>query len=402
MKKLLLSVVAAFCITASPAQSYEVLLAPVDSCCERGNRAMEAKRYAEAEREYRKMFRLCDRLPGSIQTRLNLAYVYYDMACAQSRLNKRKAAVATLATCVEQGYIEQGYGNYSWMIEDPDLDNIRSEKGYAEIVEKAREQGDFMWILRQAGPYDSSAPTDSLPRFRYADPNDRDLVRVREYFNLDSIAGSGDELSKIRNLMHWVHNAVRHDGSSRNPTSRNAIDLIEVCRKENRGINCRMMAQVLNECYLAMGFKSRFVTCMPRKMVNDCHVINVVYSATLDKWVWVDPTFDAYVVDENGVMLSIQEVRERMRDGRPYFLNEDANWNNESPQTQKHYLDTYMAKNLYYLVCSDRSEFDTETWCEGKHPIYYVALIPEGYDCDREYHFMTTNDKWFWASPYAE
>ena len=288
------------------------------------------------------------------------------------------------------------------MIEDPDLDNIRSERGYAETVEKAREQGDFMWILRQVGPYDSSAPTDSLPRFRYADPNDRDLVRVREYFNLDSIAGSGDELSKIRNLMHWVHNAVRHDGSSRNPTSRNAIDLIEVCRKENRGINCRMMAQVLNECYLAMGFKSRFVTCMPRKMVNDCHVINVVYSATLDKWVWVDPTFDAYVVDENGVMLSIQEVRERMRDGRPYFLNEDANWNNESPQTQKHYLDTYMAKNLYYLVCSDRSEFDTETWCEGKHPIYYVALIPEGYDCDREYHFMTTNDKWFWASPYAE
>lgn len=402
MKKLLLSVVAAFCITASPAQSYEVLLAPVDSCSVRGDRAMEAKKYAEAEREYRKMFRLCDRLPDSIQTRLNLAYVYYDMACAQSRLNKRKAAVATLATCVEQGYIEQGYGNYSWMIEDPDLDNIRSEKGYAEIVEKAREQGDFMWILRQAGPYDSSAPTDSLPRFRYADPNDRDLVRVREYFNLDSIAGSGDELSKIRNLMHWVHNAVRHDGSSRNPTSRNAIDLIEVCRKENRGINCRMMAQVLNECYLAMGFKSRFVTCMPRKMVNDCHVINVVYSATLDKWVWVDPTFDAYVVDENGVMLSIQEVRERMRDGRPYFLNEDANWNNESPQTQKHYLDTYMAKNLYYLVCSDRSEFDTETWCEGKHPIYYVALIPEGYDCDREYHFMTTNDKWFWASPYAE
>ncbi|WP_418668888.1 transglutaminase domain-containing protein [Alistipes putredinis] len=402
MKKLLLSVVAAFCITASPAQSYEALLAPVDSCSVRADRAMEAKKYAEAEREYRKMFRLCDRLPDSIQTRLNLAYVYYDMACAQSRLNKRKAAVATLATCVEQGYIEQGYGNYSWMIEDPDLDNIRSEKGYAEIVEKAREQGDFMWILRQAGPYDSSAPTDSLPRFRYADPNDRDLVRVREYFNLDSIAGSGDELSKIRNLMHWVHNVVRHDGSSRNPTSRNAIDLIEVCRKENRGINCRMMAQVLNECYLAMGFKSRFVTCMPRKMVNDCHVINVVYSATLDKWVWVDPTFDAYVVDENGVMLSIQEVRERMRDGRPYFLNEDANWNNESPQTQKHYLDTYMAKNLYYLVCSDRSEFDTETWYEGKHPVYYVALVPEGYDCDREYHFMTTNDDWFWASPYAE
>ena len=372
MKKLLLSVVAAFCITASPAQSFEELLAPVHSCCERGNRAMEAKRYAEAEREYREAIRLFETLPDSVRTQLDewnyggyLRGEYYNLACAQSRLNKRRAAVASLAA-----YVDCGNCDYSWMIEDPDLDNIRSERGYAETVEKAREQGDFMWILRQAG------------------------IALREV--------GLRELSKIRNLMHWVHNAVRHDGSSRNPTSRNAIDLIEVCRKENRGINCRMMAQVLNECYLAMGFKSRFVTCMPRKMVNDCHVINVVYSATLDKWVWVDPTFDAYVVDENGVMLSIQEVRERMRDGRPYFLNEDANWNNESPQTQKHYLDTYMAKNLYYLVCSDRSEFDTETWYEGKHPVYYVALVPEGYDCDQEYHFMTTNDEWFWASPYAE
>ena len=181
MKKLLLSVVAAFCITASPAQSFEELLAPVHSCCERGNRAMEAKRYAEAEREYREAIRLFETLPDSVRTQLDewnyggyLRGEYYNLACAQSRLNKRRAAVASLAA-----YVDCGNCDYSWMIEDPDLDNIRSERGYAETVEKAREQGDFMWILRQAGPYDSSAPTDSLPRFRYADPNDRDLVRVR-------------------------------------------------------------------------------------------------------------------------------------------------------------------------------------------------------------------------------
>ena len=40
-----------------------------------------------------------------------------------------------------------------------------------------------MDLAAGGGLYDSSAPTDSLPRFRYADPNDRDLVRVREYFN---------------------------------------------------------------------------------------------------------------------------------------------------------------------------------------------------------------------------
>ena len=348
---------------------------------------------------YRQFLKTCESVPDSVLKQCSWCFIdtYYNMACCESMMKRKKAAVDAFEKAIQYGYYD-----YAHAQKDTDLDNVRDDKRFQKAMERLREVGDFGYILRKSPGYDDAASIDSLPAFTYMDPNDRDLVRVRRYFNLDSIAGSGDELSKIRNLMHWVHNAVRHDGSSRNPTSRNAIDLIEVCRKENRGINCRMMAQVLNECYLAMGFKSRFVTCMPRKMVNDCHVINVVYSATLDKWVWVDPTFDAYVVDENGVMLSIQEVRERMRDGRPYFLNEDANWNNESPQTQKHYLDTYMAKNLYYLVCSDRSEFDTETWCEGKHPIYYVALIPEGYDCDREYHFMTTNDKWFWASPYAE
>ena len=348
---------------------------------------------------YRQFLKTCESVPDSVLKQCSWCFIdtYYNVACCESLMKRKKAAVDAFEKAIQYGYYD-----YAHAQKDTDLDNVRDDKRFQKAMERLREVGDFGYILRKSPGYDDAASTDSLSAFTYMNPNDRDLVRVRRYFNLDSIAGSGDELSKIRNLMHWVHNAVRHDGSSRNPTSRNAIDLIEVCRKENRGINCRMMAQVLNECYLAMGFKSRFVTCMPRKMVNDCHVINVVYSATLDKWVWVDPTFDAYVVDENGVMLSIQEVRERMRDGRPYFLNEDANWNNESPQTQKHYLDTYMAKNLYYLVCSDRSEFDTETWCEGKHPIYYVALIPEGYDCDREYHFMTTNDKWFWASPYAE
>ena len=293
---------------------------------------------------YRQFLKTCESVPDSVLKQCSWCFIdtYYNMACCESMMKRKKAAVDAFEKAIQYGYYD-----YAHAQKDTDLDNVRDDKRFQKAMECLREVGDFGYILRKSPGYDDAASIDSLPAFTYMDPNDRDLVRVRRYFNLDSITGSGDELSKIRNLMHWVHNAVRHDGSSRNPTSRNAIDLIEVCRKENRGINCRMMAQVLNECYLAMGFKSRFVTCMPRKMVNDCHVINVVYSATLDKWVWVDPTFDAYVVDENGVMLSIQEVRERMRDGRPYFLNEDANWNNESPQTQKHYLDTYMAKNLY-------------------------------------------------------
>lgn len=409
MKKIFFLLAGALFFVPASAQEadYSVLLTPMDTFDSLAREAVERKDYAAAERNYKEAIRFFDRLPDSVRTQLDvwnggsyLAGEYYNLACFQSMQKKRRTAVESLAKSVELGYMHRSYGNYAWMLEDSDLDNIRSEKGYKAIVEKAREQGDFMWMLRQAGAYDRSEATDSLPPFRYADPNDRDLVRVRQYFNLDSIAGGGDELSKIKNLLLWVHNEVRHDGSSYNPESRNAIDMIELCRAEGRGVNCRMLAQILNECYLAMGFKSRFVTCMPKKMVNDCHVINVVYSVTLDKWVWVDPSFNAWVTGENGVMLGIGEVRERMRDGRPYFLNEDANWNNEVPQTKEHYLDVYMAKNLYYVTCSERSEFNTETQYEGKEPLRYVALLPEGYVNDMNYRITTTNDDWFWASPY--
>ncbi len=393
---------------AGRTQDYGEALAPLTRMSRQAAAAREANRYADEVRAWEDVIACFRALPDSVQTALDdwnggsyLCGIRYNLACACSLAGKRREALRNLSRAIDEGYLRRSYDTPAWMLQDPDLENIRGEKGYEPLRQKAREAGDFLWMLRQSGAYDRQAPTDSLPPFRYAAPDDRNLVRVRAHFNLDSIAGAGDELSKIRNLLHWAHNVVPHDGSSCNPEKCNAIDLVEVCRREGRGINCRMMAQLLNECYLAMGFKSRFVTCMPRKMVDDCHVICTVYSATLGKWVWVDPTFNAYVTDEHGTMLSIAEVRERMRDGRPYLLNREANWNNRESQTKERYLDLYMAKNLYYVVCSDRSEFDTETRREGKRPLRYIALLPEGYRNDQGYRTTTTNDAWFWQSPYA-
>jgi len=37
--------------------------------------------------------------------------------------------------------------------------------------------------------------------------------------------------------------------------------------------------------------------------------INAVYSNTLNKWLWIDPTNDAYAMNEKGELLSIAEDR---------------------------------------------------------------------------------------------
>lgn len=247
-----------------------------------------------------------------------------------------------------------------------------SKKAHTQIVYKQT----YLQKLQNAEKFDYS-DNRFVPNFTYQSMDNPNLIKIRKDLKLDSIAGTGNEISKIINLMHWVHNSIRHDGSApTNPTSKNAIDIIKVCKTENRGVNCRMMATVLNECYLSMGIKSRFVTCMPKETIfDDCHVINMVYSNELKKWIWIDPTFDAYVMNEKGELLGLAEVRERLINGKPLLLNPDANWNRKSSQTKEYYLETYMAKNLYRLRTPLVSEYNTETW-ENVKEITYVELLP--------------------------
>ncbi len=266
--------------------------------------------------------------------------------------------------------------------------------------------------LKKAGKYNYS-DNRFVPKFTYQSKDHPDLVKVRKELNLDSIAGGGTELSKIFNLMHWVHNLIKHDGSGYNPTPQNAINLIKVCKTENRGVNCRMLATILNECYLAMGITSRHITCMPKESkFDDCHVINMVYSKDLNKWIWIDPTFDAYVMDENGNLLGVQEVRERLIKDMPLVLNADANWNRTNLQTKQEYLRKYMAKNLYRLQTPLASEYDGETFIKGKK-ITYVELLPldgiEQTPQQKEVNFekagvkhiqyKTNNPNLFWTKP---
>ncbi len=230
-------------------------------------------------------------------------------------------------------------------------------------------------ILKGAGAYNYE--DDFLvPTFIYQNASDENLQALRVGFKLDSIAGNGNEISQILNLMHWIHNLIPHDGMHPNPTIKNAMSMISECKKEERGLNCRGLATVLNECYLAMGFKSRFLTCLPKDTLDtECHVINIVFSKELNKWIWVDPTHDAFVMDENGILLGPEEVRFRLINDLPLVLNPKANWNNQQPTLQDYHLMVYMAKNLYRFSCTVKSEFNIETNKRGKK-IEYVELLP--------------------------
>jgi len=339
-----------------------------------------------------------------------LTNAYYNLSCTYSLLNQKKEAITYLDKSIKAGYL-----NYSHILEDTDLENIRKEAGYKALIQPLRKVGDYPYILKNAAAYNTNDKRP-VPVFTYQAATDPNLVTLRKTFNLDSIAGKGNEVSKVINMMNWIHNLVPHDGNHGNPVVKNALSMINECKRDNRGLNCRGLATVLNECYLSMGIKSRFLTCLPKDSLgvdNDCHVINMVYINDLKKWVWIDPTFAAYLRDEKGQFLSIEEVRERLIANKALILNPEANWNHKDSQTKEHYLDYYMSKNLYVLECPVSSEYDTETQAQGKN-IEYVQLLPLEYFKNKPENkgsstnnqpkvtftkYVTNNPTTFWAAP---
>lgn len=275
-------------------------------------------------------------------------------------------------------------------------------RGIAEAMAVAEKSDDIrpkLDILKDSPAYAADKAHDGVT-FTYAQPSDSLLTLSRVQFNLDSIAGDGDDISKMKNLLYWVHDLVRHDGSSGNPSCpRNLRDLAAVCHDQDRGVNCRMMAIMLTEAYLAVGIPARYLTCQSKAWAtdSDCHVICMAWSDSLGKWVWMDPTFAAYVTDENGLLLHPGEVRERLRKDLPLVLNEDANWNHRSKQTKKDYLDDYMAKNLYIIEAITVNQAEPEGRSDHSQG-RYVALIPEGCDFTRA-DIITTDYDWFWQRP---
>jgi len=234
---------------------------------------------------------------------------------------------------------------------------------------------DYKSLLCEFDKYEDSSPFE-IPAFKYQDQNDSILVQLRNDLGLDRIVEGKDEISQIIDLMKWANQRIKHNGSNNLHDAR-SINIIKGFDSSGEGVNCRAMSIVLNDIYLAMGFKTRIVSCMPNEDYDtESHVTNLVYSETLDKWIYMDPSFSAYVTDENGVILNHSEIRNAL------ILGEKLNVkggliHNGSPYGggQKNYLD-YMTKNLFRLGSPLISAYGYEYANPDRISIY---LYPTGY-----------------------
>jgi hypothetical protein len=272
------------------------------------------------------------------------------------------------------------------------------------VIAQDNAEENYIETLKKYSQY-SEKEFASIPDFTYQSETSIDLINLRQKYNLDSIAGKGDELSQIINLMKWTHTSVPHSPtiSGDFPKCMSALCLIDYCKTNNTGLPCYLISLVQNDVYLSMGFKSKYVFCLPdEKEISDNHVINIVYSKTLKKWIWMDPTFEVYMMDSNNNLLDVNQVRQRMIDNKNLTVSEGFNENGKPEGGSAWYI-KYMSKNLFRFIIPIRSQSDYES----SNMPSYIELLPLGYNAENVpigekinkgtgYKYYIDNEKQFW------
>lgn len=231
-------------------------------------------------------------------------------------------------------------------------------------------------ILKMNGTFRETTENANIQlQFDFADEN---FAVLKSKYELEAIAGTGDDLSKALNLLFWLCEHTDHFGSYDNHVPMNALDLLEYAydQGEKRGLNCLNLSYILTDCLLSIGLPAITVGIYPLSPYDaDNHVVTHVYIAALDKWIMLDPTYNAYFKDADGNILNVVELRSLLADGKDVFLNDEISYNGERPNTvEVQYYQWYMAKNLFYFNTSEISGFGRDN--DGR----YLLVCPVGFN----------------------
>jgi hypothetical protein len=211
--------------------------------------------------------------------------------------------------------------------------------------------------------------------------SDGALRTLKEKYSLDKLTHHKTDVDACLRAMDWTFARLLHREFSEFTGSLHALEILDFSRTNRVTVNCLCHATVLTEVLLAMGFKARSISCLPIDVVPaDNHVVTAVFIPSLDKWVMLDSALCCYVTDENGAMLSIPEIRQRLVDDAPLEVRTYNRLQNaKSPDSGYSAFDadeyrSYLYKNFFRFVscavqCASPAPGDT----------LYYHLIPDGY-----------------------
>lgn len=234
--------------------------------------------------------------------------------------------------------------------------------------------------------------------FKYQSSNDNNLMMLRKKYNLNTIAGEGNEFQKQCCLMKWIGEKLESKIKSINSTNlTNCIDIIEAVSKNKTQVNCFMYSIALNEVYLSMGYQSRVIRCLPMDLrYDDNHCVTLVYSNYFNKWIVMDPAMQLYYLDSSGIPMSMLEMRLRL-------IQQKKIWMPKMKKSEIEIVTHYWLKNAFRFECNLVSEYDMYG---DKKDRTIIALNPQNYNISDKLiltnknstikYLSVNNEKIFW------
>lgn len=202
---------------------------------------------------------------------------------------------------------------------------------------------------------------------------------LREKYGLERLAGKGGALQRAKRLLHHFAPRLTHSSYYDNHVPCDALSLLEYSyERPDQGINCLNKSKILAECCLAVGIYARRVGMMPCSPYdNDNHVVTEIYDPELGRWIMLDPTTDGWLVDEDGVPLSLLEIRERFahRKFTTFVSSTDRKGGLRRLWDKNMWLNTYYCKNLFWFSVDRYNGFGSRK--------ERLLFVPAGYDLRR-------------------
>lgn len=199
------------------------------------------------------------------------------------------------------------------------------------------------------------------------------LIELRKKYPIDSIASTADtDLGRVRKIASWVHNLWEHDGYSE-PEKYDAMYILDEVSKGRR-FRCVEYGLVTTTCLNSIGVRSRVLALktedVETRYSGAGHVVLEVFINDLDKWIMIDPQWDAIPHLAN-VPLNAVEFQAAVTNGENVEIWTSAN------STAEEYIPWIYPYLYYFSVSFDNRENvgKERIMCQDKRDL---MLVPEG------------------------
>ena len=189
--------------------------------------------------------------------------------------------------------------------------------------------------------------------------NKQEIEKIYNMFSLKKLIKIS-EIDTIICATNWVNGIFKKlDGYLKDFEGKKTIDIMDEIINTRASGNCKVHSIVLRDVLLALGILNRSIICKPIDYYFiDCHVVNIVYSAECNKWLLFDSAQNLYYKNSEGVILSLQELREYIISNKRFTIerinsNDDFDRSYKSSKNKmevsmfKTKVISYMAKNTF-------------------------------------------------------